>query len=288
MHIAYWIGRTSSRVRGATLGLALLLCGLTSARAQQPGGVAPVASPQPAGPAGATRDAYRATLGRMVVHFDFERAPLTDVTAALEHATGVPVRVGEAARRALATRRFKMRYVADRTGMQVLADLAKAAALDAEVTDEGAVIDTPLEVRALRKRLGIAGAAIRVTADDVAKMLDSKRLTVVSVDRPLDDVIGFLVRETGVRYVKLGEGDEPTPLEQQPRVTTRITDEPLRVVLDRLFRPIGWDWLRQGNVILVGPSDAIAAQRAGADDPPDEAPDHPRADPPPGPTPPGG
>jgi hypothetical protein len=258
----------------ASIAVALAMNG--EARAQMPGGgdVAGVDSPGPAlpaPPAASARDAHRATLQRMVVHFDFARAPLEDVTAALERATGVPIHVGDAARQALAARRFKMRYVADRNGLQVLADLAKAAALDAEVTADGAVIDTPQEVRRLRKRLGIEGTAIRVTPDDVARMLDTKRLTVLSVDRPLDEVIAFLSRETGVRHVKLGPGDGPPP--DAPNVTTRITDEPLRVVLDRLFRPIGWDWMRQGNVIVVGPADLIAEQRAaGGDEAPADEP----------------
>lgn len=243
----------------------LVLC--APALAQEP---APPAAPaQPQGENDPQRQAHLLALRGKVVHFDFRRAPLEDIAAALEKAVGVPVRVGAAAKKLLEKRKFKMRYVADRSGAQVLEDLAKAAALDAEVGPDGAVIDTPKEVRKLRTAWGLPQKVVRASAGDVAKMLTTKRLTLVARERPLDAVLEFLQTETGVRVVRLGadvpEGAAPPP---EPKVTVTVTDEPLATVLDRVLQPLGWAWNRQGSVLLVGPAEVIAEQPREPDEEP--------------------
>lgn len=218
-------------------------------------------APDPPGPAAAApgRDAHRARLEEVVVHLEFRRAPLEDILVALERATGVPVRLGDAARRALERRRFRMRYVADRTGAQAVEDLARAAALDAEVTAEGVVFDTPAQVRRLRERLGLPARAVRLRGEDVARLLDTKRLTLTLRDRPLEATLEFLRAETGVRFVVvLGDGE---PAAEPPRVTLEATDVTLRAALDLLLEPAGWGWTRQGSVVLVGPAEVVAAQQ---------------------------
>jgi hypothetical protein len=234
----------------------VLLAGVSLAQDGAPPPVAP-----PPAPGQDAREAHLAALRATVVHFDFRRAPLADVLAALERASGVPVRIGDAGRRALERRRFKMRYVADRTGLQVLEDLAKAAALDAEVTAEGAVLDTPGQVRRLRERLGLPAKPVRAAADDVARMLETKRLTLQARERALDLVLDFLRDETGVRFVVLADDADASDAEA-PRLTVQVTDEPLKTVLDLLLEPVGWAWLRQGSVVLVGPADVIARAAA--------------------------
>lgn len=240
----------------------------------QDGAPAPVAPPPAVQD---TREAHLAALRATVVHFDFRRAPLADIVAALERASGVPVRIGDAGRRALERRRFKMRYVADRTGLQVLEDLAKAAALDVEVTADGAVLDTPGQVRRLRERLGLPAKPVRAAADDVARMLETKRLTLQARERAMDLVLDFLRDETGVRFVVLTDDADASDAEA-PRLTVQVTDEPLKTVLDLLLQPVGWAWLRQGSVVLVGPADVIA--RAAAVEEAEAAPADPAAPPP--------
>jgi len=192
-----------------------------------------------------------------LVHFDFARAPLEDITTALQRASGVPVRIGRRARAALERRRFRMRYTADRRGHLVLEDLAKAAALDFEVTDDGAVLDLPIEIRRLRRRLGIEGEEVRLEPEDVAELLDTKRISLLSREKPLRAVLAFLHDETGVSIVRIG--DDP---EEEPVLTLRITDEPFAKVLDRVLHPVGFDWMLQGRVVVVGTTETIAAQRA--------------------------
>lgn len=247
---------TFTRALGAVLSALLVAAPATLAQDGAPPPVAP-APPVAPGP----RDAHLAALRATVVHFDFRRAPLVDIVAALERASGVPVRIGDAGRRALERRRFKMRYVADRTGQQVLEDLARAAALDVEVTAEGAILDTPGQVRRLRERLGLPARPVRVAAGDVARMLETKRLTLQARERALDQVLDFLRDETGVRFVVLGDDAERGDSEP-PRVTVQVTDEPLKNLLDLLLAPVGWAWLRQGSVVLVGPAEVIALQAA--------------------------
>lgn len=248
--------------------LLLLLLLSAPALAQEPAPQPPAAPAPPKGEQDPQRQAHLLALRGTTVHFDFRRAPLEDIAAALEKAAGVPVRVGAAAKRLLDKRKFKMRYVADRTGAQVLEDLAKAAALDVEVGPDGAVLDTPKEVKKLRTRLGLPQKEVRASGDDVAKMLTTKRLTLVARERPLQAVLDFLQTETGVRVVRLGadvpEGAAPPP---EPKVTVTITDEPLGTVLDRVLQPLGWGWNRQGSVLLVGPAEVIAAQPKDEEEP---------------------
>lgn len=265
-------------VRTTLVGL-LIIIALGGPTAAQNGGPAPRPADDPTPPAGpappvpvapapeTARDAHLRALRAAIVHFEFRRAPLADIAAALERATNVPVHIGDAARRALERRKFKMRYVADRTGVQVLEDLAKAAALDAEVTNEGAVLDTPAVVRRLREKLGIPAKPVRLGAADVARMLQTKRLSFTARDKPLDAVLDFLRDETGLRFVIVAadvepkdgaapEGDDP------PKVTVQVTDEPLQAVLDLLLTPVGWAWARQGTVVIVGRAEVIAEQTA--------------------------
>lgn len=206
------------------------------------------------------RVAHLRALDGTVVHFDFRRAPLEDITAALQVATKVPVRIGDAARKVLARRKLKLRYTADRTGRQVLEDLAKAAALDVEVTPDGAVIDTARELKKLRKQLGLATKQVELTGDDVERLLDSKRLSLVCRERTLGLVLTFLRDETGIRIVRLdGEQPDGGPERPEPKLTHTITDEPLRSILDQLLKPLGWAWARQGTVLVVGPAEVVAA-----------------------------
>lgn len=243
------------------LGGFLIICtAALPARGQDPTpGTAPAAG---APAAEAPRDALLRKLRATVVHFDFRRAPLPDVTTALERATGVPVRIGDAARKALERRKFKLRYVADRTGLQVLEDLARAAALDAEVTDEGAVLDTPAALRRLRERLGLEAKPVRLAAADVARLLETKRLTFTAREKPLEQVLDFLRDETGLRFVIVTSGDDDAPADDPPAVSVQVTDEPLQALLDLLLKPVGWAWARQGSVVIVGRAEVIAAQTA--------------------------
>lgn len=250
-------------------GLVLALALAPSARAQTPPPPAPSSStpPPPAPPPPAPkpeedprRVAFLRALDGTVVHFDFRRAPLEDITAALQAATKVPVRIGDAAAKVLAKRKLKLRYTADRTGKQVLEDLAKAAALDLEVTPDGAVLDTPREVKKLRKQLGLATKQVELTGDEVERLLDSKRLSLVCRERTLALVLTFLRDETGIRIVRLeGEQVEGALERPEPKLTHTITDEPLRSILDQLLKPLGWAWARQGTVLVVGPAEVVAA-----------------------------
>ena len=244
-----------------------LLLALASAAAAQtppPSGTPPPA-PAPPAPAPKPEDdpqrvAHLRALDGTVVHFDFRRAPLEDITAALQAATKVPVRIGDAAAKVLARRKLKLRYTADRTGKQVLEDLAKAAALDMEVTPDGAVLDTPREVKKLRKQLGLATKQVELTGDEVERLLDSKRLSLVCRERTLALVLTFLRDETGIRIVRLeGEQVDGAPDRPEPKLTHTITDEPLRSILDQLLKPLGWAWARQGTVLVVGPAEVVAA-----------------------------
>lgn len=243
--------------------LLLALASTAAAQTPPPSGTPPPAPPPPAAPKpeeDPQRVAHLRALDGTVCHFDFRRAPLEDITAALQAATKVPVRIGDAATKLLAKRKLKLRYTADRTGKQVLEDLAKATALDLEVTPDGAVLDTPREVKRLRKQLGLATKQVELTGDDVERLLDSKRLSLVCRERTLALVLTFLRDETGIRIVRLdGEQVAGAPEPTEPRLTHTITDEPLRSILDQLLRPPGWAWARQGTVLVVGPADVVAA-----------------------------
>ncbi len=244
--------------------LLVVLASAASAQSPPPSG-APAPAPPPPAPAprpeeDPQRVAHLRALDGTVCHFDFRRAPLEDITAALQAATKVPVRIGDAATKLLAKRKLKLRYTADRTGRQVLEDLAKAAALDVEVTPDGAVIDTPREVKKLRKQLGLATKQVELTGDEVERLLDSKRLSLVCRERTLGLVLTFLRDETGIRLVRLeGEVVEGAPERPEPKLTLSITDEPLRSILDQVLRPLGWGWARQGTVLVVGPAEVVAA-----------------------------
>lgn len=219
-------------------------------RAQEPGsGPAPAAE----APAKSKREQQLEKLREVTVHFDFARAPLGDVTRALERASGVPVRIGDKGAQALAKRRFKLKYVADRTGIQVLEDLSKAAALDWEVTDEGALLDQPEVLKKLRKELGLPARSTRLTPEDVEKLLDQKKLDLTARERTLDEVLEFLRKETGIGFVQLGAEEAVA----SPRVTLATGELPLRTVLDRLAAKVHLAWARQGNVIALGPEEAV-------------------------------
>jgi hypothetical protein len=245
--------------------LALLLLLLPAARAQEP---------EPAQPPG--RAAHLRKLDETVVHFDFARAPLSDVTTALERAIGVPVRIGDKAAQALAKRKFKLKYVADRTGVQVLEDLAKAAALDWEVTAEGAVLDLAPALQKLRKELGLPAKKRLLSPEEVERLLDAKKIDLTARDRTLGEVLDFLRLETGIGFVHLpGEG-EATP----PRVHVSTGELPLREVLDRLAEKTGLAWARQGNVIVIGAEEAVRAP--AAEEPPPAREQPPEGEPPAG------
>ena len=204
------------------------------------------------------RAAHLKTLEETLVHFEFARAPLTDVTRALERATQVKVAIGPKGKAALEKRKFRMKYVADRTGVQVLEDLAKAAALDWEVTDEGAVLDLPASLAKLRRELGLPARKRLLTPEDVEKMLDQKKVDLTARERTLAQVLDFLRAETGIGFVHLaGEG------EAMPRVSLSTGELSLREVLDRVAEKAGLAWARQGNVIVVGAEDAVRPQEEG-------------------------
>jgi hypothetical protein len=201
------------------------------------------------------REAYEETLEATIVHFEFRRAPLEDIAVALERASGVQVQIGEGATKLLRKRKFKIRYVADRTGLQVLEDLAKAAALDFEITDEGAILDEAKTLAALRAELGLEPRRLALEPREVAAMLEDKRLSIVARERSLAAVIAFLRRQTGIRFVRLqAEAAEP-------QITARITDEPLGVVLTKLLEPLEMSWLQRGTVVVIGSRETIEAQR---------------------------
>lgn len=212
----------------------------------------------PAQPAEAPVARHRRLLRETVVHFEFQRAPVEDIFAALEKASEVRVRLGKAARRALEKRRFKIKYVADRTGEQVLSDVCKASALDFVVVPEGVYVDTPRAIRKLRKKLGLTGKALRLSGADVAKLLETKELSLVSRERPLSEFLRFLRAETGIRFVRLSPAKAGQP---EPKVTVKTTATPLHEVLDLAFAPLQLDWIRSGSVVLVGSAAEIAEQR---------------------------
>lgn len=201
---------------------------------------------------------HQRVLRKTVVHFEFQRAPVEDIFAALEKATDVRVRLGKAAQRALKKRKFKIKYIADRTGEQVLGDVCKASALDFVVVAEGVFVDTPRAIRKLRKKLGLDGKALRLTGKDVAKLLETKELSLVSRERPLSEFLRFLRAETGIRFVKLTPTKSGQP---EPKVTVKTTSTPLKEVLDLALAPLKLDWIRSGSVVLVGSKEEIAEQR---------------------------
>lgn len=242
----------------------LLLCAGYAgapAYAQQPQGDSPVEDAELGDdevPEGIPlREAYLDRLESTQTHFSFRRAPLPDILTALELATGVPVRLGDGAAKLLTKRKFKIRYVGDRTGLQVLEDLAKAAALDFEVTDDGALVDEAKPLAALRRELGLDPRRVKLTADDVARLLEDKRLSLVARERSLPAVLAFLRRETGIRFVRLGVDPEVAP----PKLTAQLDDQPLGEVLTALLEPHDLAWLQRGTVIVVGSQATIDAQR---------------------------
>lgn len=247
----------SNRSLSLVLSLACLALGGPLAAQDAPPVAGPGAPAAPKAPAAPTRDDHLKALEKTVVHFDFARAPLPDVASALQAASGVPVEVGKAARRVLDKRKFRLKYVADRTGVQVLTDLAKAAALDWEVTDVGAVIDTAGALKALRAKLGLPARTLRLSPADVAKMLETKRLSLSVREQPLPAVLDFLRRETGVRYVLVRSDPEAAP----PKVTLAVTSVALGDLLDQVLAPHGLAWMRQGNVVLIDAVDVIARQK---------------------------
>lgn len=238
--------------------LALVLTLVPLARAQEPPALDAPAAPRDAARDAAARKAHLDVLEKTTVHFEFGRAPLSDVARALERATSVPVTIGAKAREALARRKFKMKYVASRTGLQVLEDVSKAAALDWEVTGEGAVLDLPAALQELRKELGLPARKRLLTPQDVEKLLDGKKIDLTARDRTLEDVLEFLRRETGIGFVHLSEEGAPPP----GRVDLSTGEVKLREVLDRLCEKLGLAWGRQGNVIVLGREDAVRPRPA--------------------------
>ena len=253
--------------------LALLACGLPLHAAPEPKTPKPKAQkpkaqkPTPASrpvkqlkpksrPALAPRLRHLAALRKTVVHFSFKRAPVQDVLAALEKASAVPVTLGRAARRALKKRRFKIKYVADRTGLQVLTDICKASALDFVITAKGAQVDTRAAVKKLRKRLKLKDARrAKLKPKDVRRLLKTKLLTLFARDKSPQTLLKFLRKETGIRFVLLSDTKLPTKL------TVTTTSTPLGEVLDLALHPVGLDWVQQGTLVLVGGKATIAAQR---------------------------
>ena len=214
----------------------------------------PPPAPKPAAPVNARHKNLKA-LRDTIVHFDFKRASLEDIVVALDKASGVRVRIGKSAMKALERRRFRMKYVADRRGDQVLTDLAKAAALDVVVTDEGAYFDTPRQIRKLRKKLGLPGRALRLTAKDVEKMLETKEVSLASVKQELSGVLEFLAKETGIRFVLVAQDQKDVP------ITLKVTATALNDLLDQLVAPHGLGWMRQGSVIMLDTAEQIAKQK---------------------------
>jgi hypothetical protein len=210
----------------------------------------------------------RATLKKTVVHFSFQRAPLEDILLALERATKVKVRIGRAGRRTLEKRKFKIKYVADRTGLQVLQDVCKAGALDFLVSDEGVLVDLPKTIKKLRRKLSLNETALRLSAKDVAKMLVTKELSLSSRKKRLSTVLAFLTQETGVRFVRMSPAKDakkkghkrPAP-RTDPAITIHTTSTPLGKILDLALHPVGLDWVRTGSVILVGTKKQVTEQR---------------------------
>lgn len=233
--------------------LLALACALPAAAQDEPP-PPPPPKPAPLAPEQA-RQKHLKTLRDTTVHFDFKRAQFEDIAIALDKASGVRVRIGKTAMKALKRRRFRMKYVADRRGDQVLTDLAKAAALDVVVTAEGVFFDTPKKIRKLRKKLGLKGKSLRLTGKDVEKMLTTKELSLASTKQPLSEVLEFLAKETGVRFVLVDQDQRETP------ITLKVTATPLRDLLDQLVAPHGLGWLRQGSVIVLDAADKVAEQK---------------------------
>jgi hypothetical protein len=214
-------------------------------------GPSPAQEPAPAKKK--TRADHLAALVDTVVHFDFKRAPLVDITEALALASKVRIRIGKKAMQALERRRFKMKYIADRRGDKVLTDLAKAAALDFFVSDEGVYFDVPKEIRRLRKKLGIKGKSLELTKADVTRMLTTKTISLAAHEQSLSEVLEFLRKETRVRIVLTADVDA--------KLTLTATATPLGELLDRICEPHGLDWLQQGNVLMIDLADEIARHK---------------------------
>ena len=268
-------------LRAALLSLVALLTLAAPAalRAEPDPSPTPTASPTPTPPAeeapppregapqegapAAPPEAPRARLERLLretrVHFEFKRAPLGDILQALAKASEVPIVLGRRAQAVLERRKFLIKYIADRTGVEVLVDLCKAAHLDYLIRGKDVLVDTPKRINALRAAQGLAEKAVVLSPADVTKALYTKSLSLQARERDLSAVLSFLRQETGIPFVVLSEerGKDDPPLV----VTLDLTSVTLRELLDRCLHPLGLDWVQGGRAIVVGSTKAIAAQR---------------------------
>lgn len=242
---------------------AVLAFGFPESSLGQPGpkpGPKPKPGPasRPAPPPGpAPRIKHLATLKATRVNLSFPKATMNEVLEGLRRASGLKIRIGKKATKLLEKRKFKIKYIVSaRRGTQVLADLVKAAAVDYLVSDEGVLVDTKAVIKRLKKKLGISTKPTRLSAKDVEKALTTKELSLSSNKKSLTTFLRFMREETGVPFVRLSIGKAKEPL-----ISLSVAEEPFKSVLDRALHPVGYDWVRQGRVILVGPKAEIAAQK---------------------------
>ncbi|MDF1664031.1 MAG: hypothetical protein P1V97_19840 [Planctomycetota bacterium] len=203
------------------------------------------------------RRQLKETLEDTQVHFDFARANIPTIINALASATGVAFKVDKSAMKDLKKRRVSLRYKSDHTAYRCLMDVTKHAKLDFFITKQGVVVGTRSSINRLRKKLGIKKKKIRIlSASEALKVMDTSKHTLRCTKKKFSSVLTYFRRATPLKYFFDGPKEDLEKL-----VTFDVYQRPLRSILDKVFEPLGLDFMLQGNVVYIASKEKIAAIR---------------------------
>lgn len=207
------------------------------------------------------RREVRETLEDTQIHFDFARAKIPTIITALSSATGVAFKIDKSAMKDLKKRRVSLRYKSDHSAYRCLTDVTKHAKLDFFIHKEGVVVGTRSSINRLRKKLGIKKKKIRVlSASEALKIMNTSKHTLRCNKKKFSSVLNYFRNATPLKYLYDGPKEH---LAKQ--VSFDVYQRPLRSILDRVFEPLGLDFMLQGNVVYIATKEKIAEIRPKED-----------------------
>ena len=173
---------------------------------------------------------------------------------ALSSATGVAIKIDKSAMKDLKKRRISLRYKSDHTALRCLKDITKHAKLDYFIDNERIVVGTKSSINRLRKKLGIKKKKIRVlSVEEAKKILETSKHTLRCNKKKFSSVLTYFRQSTPLKYLYEGPKENLVKL-----VTFDVYQRPLKTILERVFEPLGLDYMLQGNVVYIASKEKIA------------------------------
>lgn len=203
------------------------------------------------------RAELEARLKDSVVSLDFKRATVHTIMTAVTGATEIPVVIDRAASRLLKDRRTKLKFRASHSALRIINDITKHLKLDYFIGADKVTIGTRSSINKLRKKHKVKKRKAKtLTPAQAQAILKNSKHSLKCTDKPLSAVMVYLRKNTALQYLYNG----PAKMLEQ-KVTFDAVQRTLEELLEKIFQPIGLDFVLQGNVIYIADPKEVARMK---------------------------